>query len=202
MQTLSMNTIIFCHRTHSWKFDANADVKCEQGFKILPFLLSSLLASDNMRENGTGGVFSISDASATWSSVNIVPWLDESDVSPSMSHDISATWFKMPAMASEITEIFVDRWSRPLSLPVSVIFHLLQNAFDDSSWKMFSKNVTNRSWKDKVPSFLPEQKSRRRFVWPFVNDFRTANVARRTGMNAFTDYTVIESTSYNMHHAI
>ena len=86
-----MNAIIFCHRTHSWKFDANADVKCEQGFKILPFLLSSLLASDNMRENGTGGVFSISDASATWSSVNIVPWLDESDVSPSMSHDISAT---------------------------------------------------------------------------------------------------------------
>ena len=36
MQMLSMSTIICCHRTHSWKFDANAnaDIKSEQGLQL------------------------------------------------------------------------------------------------------------------------------------------------------------------------
>ena len=39
MQTIRVNTIIRCHRTHSWKIDenANADVECEQGFTVNNF---------------------------------------------------------------------------------------------------------------------------------------------------------------------
>ena len=33
-KVLSINTIICCHGTHSWKFDANLDVKCEQGLNM------------------------------------------------------------------------------------------------------------------------------------------------------------------------
>ena len=92
---------------------------------------------------------------------------------------------KMPAMASKITKIFVDRWSRPSvsssecdlytrKWRVIVSFKLLSmTPVEKCSVKMSKIDLE----KDKVPSFLAEQKSRRRFVWPFVNDFRTENVA-------------------------